>query len=204
MRRPGRGRLLAEQRRAAIRAVRTLDRWHLRRIRRIHDDFDERWRPAGRPAVARHLEELHETLRGVNAVCIAGGHVAVLLGRLRLFDLRELVGDRAVIAWSAGAMAVSDRIVLYHDSPPQGAGDPEVIDAGLALCRGVVPLPHGSKRLKLDDPVRVSLFARRFAPATCVVLDEGSRLVRVGGVWSAGAGTRRLDRRGQVPVMAGR
>jgi len=198
MRRESGGRMLSEQRRAAIRAVRTLDRWHLRRIRRIHDAFVERWHPSARPAVARYRDELRGALQRAGVVCVAGGHVAVLLGRLRLFDLPELLDGRPVIAWSAGAMAVSDRVVLYHDSPPQGAGDPEVFDAGLALCRRLVALPHARTRLKLDDPVRVALLARRFAPARCGVLDEGARLDWDGRRWSAGPGTYRLERRGRV------
>ena len=194
--------MLLEQQRAAIRAVRTLDRWHLRRIRRLHDEFDDRLRPGSRPAVVRHRDEIAALIERSGALCIAGGHVAVLLGRLRLFEVASLVGERPVIAWSAGAMAVCDRVVLYHDSPPQGAGNPEVLDAGLALCRRIVVLPHARARLKLDDPVRVSLFARRFAPATCVVPDEGSRLSWDGRTWAAGPGTFRLGRRGRVPAMA--
>jgi hypothetical protein len=196
MRREGGGRMLSEQRRAAIRAVRTLDRWHLRRIRRIHGAFAEHWQPNARPAVARHRDELRSVLHRAGVLCVAGGHVAVLLNCLRLFDLPSLLDGRPVIAWSAGAMAVSDRVVLYHDSPPQGAGDPEVLDAGLALCRRLVALPHARTRLKLDDPVRVALLARRFAPALCGVLDEGARLDWDGQGWSAGPGTYRLERRG--------
>ena len=119
----------------------------------------------------------------------------MLLSRLRLFDVVPLLDGRPVFAWSAGAMAVCDRVVLFHDSPPQGAGDPEVLDAGLAMCRQLVALPHARTRLKLDDPVRVSLFARRFAPATCVVLDAGARLDWDGREWTAGADTPRLERR---------
>jgi len=202
MRRPGGGRLLSEQRRAAIRAVRTLDRWHLRRIRRTHDEFAARWVPAQRPAVARHREDLQRIVERSSALCIAGGHVAVLLGRLRLFDVVSLLDGRPVFAWSAGAMAVTDRIVLFHDSPPQGAGDPEVLDAGLALCRQLVALPHARDRLRLEDPVRVALFARRFAPATCVVLDSGARLDWDGVGWTAGADTHRLERRGGLRPIA--
>jgi hypothetical protein len=201
MQHAGGGRMLSEQRRAAIRAVRTLDRWHLRRIRRIHEQFTERWQPARRPAVAAHRDELRDLVERTGALCIAGGHVAVLLSRLRLFDIPGLVRDRPVIAWSAGAMAVSDRVVLYHDSPPQGPGNPEVLDAGLTLCRQIVALPHARQRLKLDDPVRVALFARRFAPSTCVVLDAGARVDWDGRAWSAGAGTLRLERRGAVRPM---
>lgn len=201
-RRRRRSKLLGEQRRAAIRAVRSLDRWHLRRIRRIHDEFAERWEPTRRSSVARHREELQRILESVGVLCVAGGHVAVLLNRLRLFDLPPLVGDRPVIAWSAGAMAVSERVVLFHDSPPQGAGNPEVLDAGLALCRRLVALPHARSRLRLDDPVRVSLFARRFDPSTCALLEEGRRLDWDGTVWRAAPGTQALEKRGGVREIA--
>lgn len=202
-RRRGRSRLLGEQRRAAVRAVRSLDRWHLRRIRRIHDAFTERWTPRRRSAVAGHREQLERIVESVGALCIAGGHVAVLLSRLRLFDFPSLAGDRPVIAWSAGAMAVSERVVLFHDSPPQGAGNPEVLDAGLGLCRRLVALPHARRRLQLDDPVRVSLFARRFAPSTCAVFEQGSRLDWDGVNWSAAPGTVGLDTRGGLRQVAG-
>jgi hypothetical protein len=170
------GPILEGQRRAAIRAVRGLDRQHLALIQQMHGAFDARWRPAERVAVARHRDQLAAILGRSAALAVAGGHVAVLLNRMRLFDLAPLIGARPVVAWSAGAMAVSDRVVLFHDSPPQGQGDPEVLDAGLGYCRGVVPLPHASRRLRLQDRVRVSLFARRFAPSTCVILERGTRL----------------------------
>jgi len=201
MRRRGGGRMLTEQRRAAIRAVRTLDRWHLRRIRRLHEEFEARWQPTTRPAVERERHELAETLARTGALCIAGGHVAVLLGRLRLFDVVGLLREQPVIAWSAGAMAVTDRIVLFHDSPPQGAGDPEVLDSGLGLCRKLIALPHARDRLDLEDPVRVSLFARRFAPASCVVLEQGARIDWDGQRWVPGRGAQQLERRGAVRPM---
>ncbi len=202
LRREG-GTLLVEQRQAAIRVVRALDREHLGRLRRLHAEFHARWRPTERPAVARHREELRRALAPCGAVAVAGGHVAVLLTRLRLFDLPSLIERRAVVAWSAGAMAVSERIVLFHDNPPQGAGNAEVLDAGLALCRGVIPLPHAGRRLRLDDPVRVALFARRFGPAPCVVLDRAARLAWDGTRWRIERGTRALGRGGRLRAMAG-
>ena len=134
-------------------------------------------------------------------MAIAGGHVAVLLNRMRLFDLAPLLAGKLVVAWSAGAMAVSERIVLFHDSPPQGPGNPEVFDAGLGLCTGVLPLPHADRRLRLEDPVRVDLFARRFSPSICAILDPGARWDWDGTGWTAGPGTRRLLRHGRVREM---
>lgn len=187
---------------AAIHAVRHLDRFHLRRLRREHESFEREWEPSRRVAVARHREQLAQLLDRCDLLAIAGGHVAVLLNRLRLFDLRPLIGSKPVVAWSAGAMAVSERVVLFHDSPPQGPGDPEVLDSGLGLCRGVVPLPHARQRLRLNDPHRVALFARRFAPAECVVLEGAARLEWRGERWSATPGTLRLGPDGTLREVA--
>ena len=102
---------------------------------------------------------------------------------LRIFDLAPLLMEKPIIAWSAGAMAIADRVVLFHDSPPQGAGVAELLDFGVGLAPGQIYLPHARHRLRLDDPDRVRLLARRFRPATCVPLDEGDRLERLDGAW---------------------
>lgn len=201
LRREGRAEPLEEHRREAIHALRVLDRRHLARVQRVHDEFERAWRPSLRPAVARHREQLRATLERAEALAIAGGHVAVLLNRLRLFDLGPWVALRPIVAWSAGAMAVSERIVLFHDRPPQGAGNPEVLDPGLGLCRGLLPLPHASRRLRLDDPVLVALFARRFAPAMCAALDDGVRLDWDGRHWTAETGAHYLGRQGRLRAM---
>ncbi len=169
--------LLDGERHAALRTVRALDRHHLRCIGRIHEAFQDRWRPTERPALVEAREELSEHLAGCRALLIAGGHVGVLVSRLRLFDVAGLIGELPVVAWSAGAMALARSVVLFHDHPPQGPGDPEVLDRGLGLVEGIVPLPHAARRLRLDDPLRVGLFAGRFAPARCLTLDRGA-LVR--------------------------
>ena len=80
-----------------------------------------------------------------------------------------------MIAWSAGAMALTDRIVLFHDRSPQGPGHPEVYGSGLSVLRDVVLLPHARARLLLDDTPRMAVFARRFAPARCVLLEPPER-----------------------------
>ena len=186
----------------AIESVRALDAAHLGRIREIHAEFESRWKPNERPVVAEEREAIARILDATTAVAIAGGHVAVLLNRLRQFGIAELLGGRAVFAWSAGAMAISERVVLFHDMPMHGPGWPEVLDEGLAIVKGVVPLPHAKRRLKLDDPVRVSLLARRFAPALCAALDDGASLVVKPEGWKAGPGASRLDAAGTVAPMA--
>jgi len=168
--------VLESQRRAAISQVRAIDRQHLKEIRRIHKRFEDRWAPAERPAVVGHMQELAGLIEGTRAVLIAGGHVGVLLSRLRLLGVDRLMEGRPIIAWSAGAMVLTERIVLFHDHAPEGRRDPEVLDLGLGLKRRVVALPHPRWRLDLEDTGHLRLFCRRFSPAMCVTLDRGTAL----------------------------
>ena len=105
-----------------------------------------------------------------------------------------------VIAWSAGAMALADRIVLFHDRAPQGPGHPEVYGSGLSVLRGVVLLPHARARMLLDDTPRMAVFARRFAPARCVLLEQGTR-IDADSDSACPPGTRVLAEDGRVTVL---
>jgi hypothetical protein len=67
-------------------------------------------------------------------------------------------------------MAIADRVVLFHDNPPQGPGAAEVLDRGLGLCPNMVPLPQPETRLRINDRERISVLVRRFAPASCLAL----------------------------------
>ncbi len=189
---------LREQRDEALEALRQLDRRHLERIGRIHEEFAGDCRPAERPAVVHHRRELGALLARCSALAVAGGHVAVLLNRLRLFGVAELLDGQPVLAWSAGAMALAERVVLFHDQPPQGAGNAEVLERGLACFPELLPFPHARRRLRLADPRRVALLGRRFAPATCVALDEGARLDWNGAYWTAPDGVPHLLPDGSV------
>jgi hypothetical protein len=73
-------------------------------------------------------------------------------------------------------MALTERIVLFHDHVPHGVAQTEVYGEGLGVLRGLVLLPHARRRLRVDDRVRMGVLARRFAPARCAVLDDGVRL----------------------------
>lgn len=190
--------LVAAECEGAVEAVRQLDLFHLRRLRAVREEFEDRWRPNERDAVAHHRREIAATLARVEGLCIAGGHVAQLLDRLRLFNPFSLMPEMPVIAWSAGAMATAERVVLFHDDPPHGAGNAEVFDAGAGLHRGLVALPHAHKRLRLGDPLRVALMARRFRPAACAALDPLTRLDWNGRRWRGATGTRRLCENGAL------
>ena len=190
--------------RSAIGALRRLDAEHLRAIAGTHAQFDAKWAVGRRPVLARQFAELEHLLEPARIVCIAGGHVAVLLNRLRLFGLRRLLRSKLIVAWSAGAMAVSERVVLFHDHPPQGAGNAEVFEAGLGLLPQTVFLPHAATRVALGDRQRVALFARRFSPAACLTLDDGSTLHWRRGKLVAAEGSLRLARAGGTsPVEPG-
>jgi hypothetical protein len=190
-------RVVAERHDALV-MLQGLDAQHLARVQQVHFEFDARWHPGERAAVQRERRELQRRLQDASCLCIAGGHVSVLLHRLRLFDVLGLDGDRPIVAWSAGAMALSERIVLFHDAPPQGSSHAEVMEAGCGRVPDLVALPHGKKRLDLADTRNVQLFARRFAPAMCALLDDGARLEWNGARWSAHADTRRLTEAGWV------
>jgi hypothetical protein len=168
--------LLRLEQRDAISQVRTLDRHHLRRISAIHQEFDKCRAELLIPSATSLVESLQKKLSESGLVLIAGGHVAVLINRIRLFRLDEILGQKPVIAWSAGAMVLGERIVLFNDDAPQGKRDAEVLDAGLGIVKRVIPLPQAKSRLEWSNRNRMALFSRRFVPAKCCTLDNGSMI----------------------------
>lgn len=168
--------ILDDEARMSIQAIRDIDRMHLERCARDREAFEERYRPRERTAVAEQIAEISEIVRGCEAIAIAGGHVASLLNRLRLFDIATFARDKTLFAWCAGAMAISERVVIFHHSPPQGPGVAEVLDEGLGLVGNVVCLPQPEFRLRLDDRERIRVMARRFAPAICLAFPARSRV----------------------------
>lgn len=194
----GEGSIARAARRSALGVMRRLDREHLLAIERVHQDFARRMSLSDRPSITRHRQELAERIAMAAAVLVAGGHVAILVNRLRLLGLAGLLADKPVLAWSAGAMAICDRIVLFHDHPPQGPGVAELFDQGLGLVPAVLPLPHAQTRLRLHDGEHVSILARRFAPARCLTLDHGSVLSFADGRPNGFANSWRLTRDGSL------
>jgi hypothetical protein len=193
----------------AVAAVRELDAAHLRRVNSARGEFFERLQPHDRPVIAEHRAVVAGVLGDAAALVMAGGHVGVLADVLHLFNVAAALHGEAphspaqgapVIAWSAGAMALADRIVLFHDRAPQGPGHPEVYGSGLSALRDVVLLPHARARMLLDDTPRMAVFARRFAPARCVLLEQGTR-IDADGDSACPPGTRVLAEDGRVSVL---
>jgi hypothetical protein len=159
----------------ALSLVRLVDETHLARVRELNGEFSADWRLADREVVARHRDEVHAVLSAADCLLVAGGHVGDLLHVLHVFALAPHLPPR-VVAWSAGAMALTSRVVLFGDRAAQGPAHSEVYDEGLGVIDGVVVLPHARVRLRTDDLGRMSVLARRFAPASCLVLDDGARV----------------------------
>jgi hypothetical protein len=159
----------------AIEAVQLLDTHHLARVAELQTAFWDAWRPQEHPRIAAHREQVHAALRSVVVAVLAGGHIGDLLRVLHLFHVEPHL-PQSVVAWSAGAMALTERVVLFHDFVPHGMAATEVHGEGLGTLRGAVLLPHPRRRLRVDDRVRMAVLARRFAPAHCVVLDDGVRV----------------------------
>ena len=185
----------------AIEALRTIDDRHFELIAEVNDEFFDVWQPHARDAVAHHRAAVEQLLDGAGALCIAGGHVDALSTCLHLFNVAAALTDQPVVGWSAGAMVLTERVVLFNDMAPDVRAYAEVFSAGLSLCDGIVAFPHARRRLRLSDPLRVMLLARRFAPATCVLLDDGARLdCRDDGCCPPG--TRVLTADGRVEIVA--
>ena len=156
----------------ALALVRQVDEGHLSRVAELRAAFEDSWRPRERDAVVKHREEIRGGLAQAETLVVAGGHVGDLLTVLDLFDIGADLPPR-VVAWSAGAMALTERIVLFHDRSAHGPAQAEVLDRGLGVVPGLLALPHARRRLRTDDLLRMSVLARRFAPARCLVLDDG-------------------------------
>jgi hypothetical protein len=182
----------------AISDVRRLDARVIERTAEIFAAHPEVARTWEHPAVRGVHQRMGRAMEGARAICVAGGHVGVLRSRLWFFGLHRLIpaawnNGAAVVAWSAGAMALANRIVLFYDDPPEGPTWPELMDKGMGLLPGAVFLPHARQRLRLEDRIRVALLASRFGPEPCLGLERGAWLSWEGGQW-----VHRGDRRAVV------
>lgn len=198
LRATGDKKLLAGELQHAIAQLRALDAHHLGRVAELQRSFDERETPRNSAALAEHLDGIDAVLGRCETVLITGGNVIILLNRLQLFDMATRLAGKHVVAWSAGAMALSGLIVLFHDRTPLGRRDPEVLAPGLGLLPGYVFLPDARRRLRTADAVRMGLISRRYDPATCVTLDSGAQLLFDGDVLRHAELARRMGADGEL------
>lgn len=191
----------------AVSDVRRLDDQLLSMTASIHHQFPEAGRTWEHPVVRARVGEIEAALMGSRAVLVAGGHVGVLRNRLQFFGLDHSLpaahaAGSAIVAWSAGAMALSERVVLFYDDPPEGSAFPEVFDRGIGLLPGAVFLPHARRRLRLEDRGRVSVLAQRFGPEPCLGVELGAHLVLEDGRWHSRGPAGTVLRLGSDGVVA--
>ncbi len=179
--------------------VRLLDDSHTARVRATEKEFRARLAPEERPVIAEHRAAVKAVLEQVGGLVVTGGHVAVLLRLMRLFGVSACIPEQ-VIAWSAGAMALTERVVLFHDRMPQGMSPSEIYADGLGVIREMVLLPHARRRLRVDDSRRMATMVKRFAPAACVVLDDEVRL-DLDGDGRLPGGARVVDDTGHIVTL---
>jgi hypothetical protein len=94
-------------------------------------------------------------------------------------------------------MVLTERIVLFHERLPQGRRDAEVLAKGLGILPGIVLLPDAERRLRMRDELRVGLFDRRFSPAICMTLENGSSLLYEGRTLVDSESSKRMTRGGK-------
>ena len=176
----------------AVAGVRALDAWHIDRSAELRHAFYGEVGLGERPSVTDHRQSVARLLGDSAGLVVAGGHVGVLLHLLHVFGLAGVLRvDRPggttppnppgqarvpVIAWSAGAMALSPRVVLFGDHAPYGHPDPEVYAEGLGAYAHAIPFPHARRRLRLADSEHIDLVVARLAPYPALRLDDGVRL----------------------------
>ena len=156
-----------------VRVVQSIDRWYLDTVDQLRGEL---W--AAAPAediepIQRHRAEVADAVGQASAIAIAGGHVGLLLRCLKLFEV-NLPTHLPVVAWSAGAMSLTERVVLYNDRGPSGVVGSEVWDRGLGRAPRIVAMPHARRRLQINDPMVLRVLARRFGDARCLLLDDGA------------------------------
>lgn len=190
--------MLAAEQRHAVAQLRALDRHHLRRSEAAWSRFAASYAPATHPGLARHAEEINAIIERCAGVIITGGNVAVMINRMRLFDVGPQLANRDLVAWSAGAMVLAKRIVLFHDRSPEGRRDAEVLGAGCGVIPKYVFLPDTRRRLRGGDGARIGLMARRFAPDVCVALDTTSELHLDSDSVQKKVAVRQLGRNGRL------
>lgn len=187
---------------AAWRDILAVDRFHLETQAGFWEEFRRAIGPAERPSLRGDAEEVVGLLGDSAVAVITGGQVAVIRNRLRLLGLGPVLARLPLVAWSAGAMALSRRVVLFHDHLPFGSAKPEIYGEGADILPGAAFFPDARRRLALDDRESLGELAGRVAPERAVLLDPGDRLDLADGVWSAPDGIRLLGAGGEVETVS--
>jgi len=197
-RRKGRDDVITAAYEDGIEAVRRLDEWYLDEVRGLYSEAYATGAIERSEVWEEHRSEVAEQLDGASVLAVAGGHVGMLLRTMQFFSVRP-PAELPVVAWSAGAMAMTRLVVLFNDYA-QSHPAAEVWDRGVGRVERVIALPHARRRILLEDRVRTQVFVRRFQGYACLLLDDGAK-VAVGPDGSLPAGARVLRADGTVGVV---
>lgn len=158
-----------------LEACRELDRY-----------FRDRARIDENPTYLEIRDELRRRILSANSVFMAGGHMPVLINRLRFFDLDSVFREALwrgtnFYTISAGSMALCEKIIVYDDFYGEEGSvrrrEFEFFDTGLGLVTAVTLFPHCMDRIQTDEPDNLTYLAHRFASGPCVGLNEESYLL---------------------------
>ena len=163
------------------------------------------WGAEQRPLLARQLADLEQLIAAAGVVCIAGGHVAVLLNRLRLFGLGaraahpaggRLVGRRDGAGRARRAVPRSSAAGRRQRGAVRGGPRPRA--AAPCSCR----TPRRGSRLAIRSASRCSRGA--WHPRSATRSTTATRCTGVAAGSPTAAGSQRLTRSGRfVPAGAG-
>lgn len=162
------------------------DQLMLRICGEIEGYFRDRSRVDEHPVYIAMRDEFRNRILSANSIFLFGGHMPVLLNRLKFFDLRDafreaLCRGTNFYTVSAGSMALADKVIVYDDFGHAAEGghgrEFEFFDKGLGLVTKVAIFPHCMDRIQTDDPDNLSYLANRFSSGVCVGLNEKSFLL---------------------------
>lgn len=180
----------------SFRHLQEVDAEYLATVSDTIRSFDQKISPDTRASAISYRQKVLKRLAGCEAILIAGGHVGVLLNRLKLSRLLSHI-SLPVIAWSGGAMALGRQVYFFHQFIPHVTGEIELSRKGMGWFEGIQLFPRSAERLKLNDPVEMALLGRR-VPDPCLLMTDSSELEWVGSKLIRVEGVKTILPRGQV------
>jgi hypothetical protein len=190
------GDAFAEPLALTFKQLREVDSQYMRSVNLLIRDFDRKIAPGTRPSIFSYRRRVLDRLRGCRALLIAGGHIGVLLNRLKLSRLLDHL-DVPVIAWSGGAMALGDQVCFYHHFIPHADGQVELSRYGMRWFSGLQLFPRARDRLDWSDRVELALLSRRIK-GRCLLLDRDSELEWSSSRLTRASGVRALTSEGLI------
>jgi hypothetical protein len=171
--------------------LRAVDKQYLDSVSEVIRQFDRKIAPKDRPSLVAYRKVVCQRLASCQALLIAGGHVGVLLNRLRLSRVLSHL-RLPTIAWSGGAMALGDTVFFYDHFHPHSGQETELSRHGMRWYQGLQVFPRAEQRLHLHNPVEMALLAGRVACRSLVFSQESElewsnkKLIHLGDVREIG------------------